>query len=148
MGLIRDLGQGPVALDTAVFICFLEEHPRFLPIVEPLFHEIDEGRKEGLTSILTLLEVLVVPYRAGDLELIRRYEALLTGSRGIRMVGIDRKLLHGAALLRARHRLRTPDALQIAAGLLRGCKTFVTNDRDLPEISGLRILQLRDYLKK
>ena len=146
--MIDDLGNGPVAIDTAVFIYFLEEHPRFLPLVEPLFREIDEGRRKGFTSSLTLLEVLVVPYRAGDLGLVRRYEALLTGNRGIHMVEIDRGHLHAAALLRARYRLRTPDAIQIAAALVGGCKAFVTNDRDFPDIPGLRILQLSDYLRK
>jgi hypothetical protein len=61
MGLIRELGKGAVALDPAVFIYFLEEHGDYLPVVEPLFKEIGEGRREAITSSLTLLEVLVVP---------------------------------------------------------------------------------------
>jgi hypothetical protein len=36
MGLMADLGGGPVGVDTAVFIYFIEEHPQFLPLVEPL----------------------------------------------------------------------------------------------------------------
>lgn len=148
MGLIHDLGRGAVALDTVVFIYLLEEHREYLPIIEPLFEEIDQGRREAVTSSLTLLEVLVVPYRAGDLDLAHRYETLLTGSRGLRMVEIDRDRLKAAALLRAKHRLRTPDAIQTGAALWSGCKTFVTNDRDLPEIPGLQIIQLRDYLSK
>jgi hypothetical protein len=35
MGLMADLGGGPVGVDTAVFIYFIEEHPQFLPLVEP-----------------------------------------------------------------------------------------------------------------
>ena len=61
MGLMADLGGGAVGVDTAVFIYFIEEHPQFLPLVEPLFREVNEGRKELVTSALTLLEVLVVP---------------------------------------------------------------------------------------
>jgi predicted nucleic acid-binding protein len=146
MGLIRDLGKGTVALDSAVFIYFLEEHGAYLPVVEPLFEEIDAGRRNAITSILTLLEVLVVPLRIGDLDLSRRYEALLTRSRGLRTVEIDREQLKAAALLRARYRLRTPDAIQLGAALSSGGEAFVTNDRDLPAIPGLRIIQLRDYL--
>ena len=33
MGLMADLGRGPVAVDTAIFIYFIEEQPRFLPLV-------------------------------------------------------------------------------------------------------------------
>ena len=80
---MNDLGRGPVGVDTAIFIYFIEEHPTFLPLVEPLFREADGGRRELVTSALTLLEVLVVPYRSGDHLLAARYEAILTRSRGI-----------------------------------------------------------------
>ena len=66
MGLMADLGRGPVGVDTVIFIYFIEEHPQFLPLLEPLFREVDNGRREVVTSALTLLEVLVVPYRSGD----------------------------------------------------------------------------------
>ena len=54
MGWMNDLGRGPVGVDTAIFICFIEEHPTFLPLVEPLFLETDGGRRELVTSALTL----------------------------------------------------------------------------------------------
>ena len=38
-----------------------------------------------------------------------------------------------------------PDALQLAAALSSGCKTFVTNDRRLPAVPGLRVVQLSQY---
>ena len=66
MGLIADLGPGSIGVDTAIFIYFIEENPRFLPAVVPLFQEADQGKRDLLTSALTLLEVLVVPYRAGN----------------------------------------------------------------------------------
>jgi len=66
MGLMADLGHRPVGVDTAIFIYFIEERPQFLPLVEQLFREADEGHRELITSALTLLEVLVVPYRSGD----------------------------------------------------------------------------------
>lgn len=147
MGLRDDLGPGPTALDTAPFIYFIEEHPEFVPLVAPVFEDVDAGRREVATSGLTLLEVLVVPYRAGNLALAERYEALLTRSRGVRLVEIGRGALRMAAQLRAVHpSVRTPDALQLAAALSAGCSAFVTNDRDLPALPGLRILKLRDYL--
>lgn len=147
MELMADLGRGPVAADTAIFIYFIEEHPRFLPSLEPLFREIDSGRRELITSALTLLEVLVVPYRSGDHLLAGRYEALLTRSRGVRVAEISRDHLRAAAQLRAATGVKTPDALQLVAALAAGCATFLTNDRELPAIRGLRILQLSSYDK-
>ncbi len=146
MGLTADLGQGSVAIDTAIFIYFIEEHPRFLPFVLPLFEEADRGKRELVTSGITLLEVLVVPYRVGDIQLAERYELLLTRSRGIRMMDIDRGHLRAAAQLRAATGLKTPDALQLVCAIAAGCKTFVTNDRGFPQIPSLRVIELSSYV--
>ncbi len=44
VGLIADLGSGPVGVDTAVIIYFIEEESRFLDPVEVLFKEV---RQDG-----------------------------------------------------------------------------------------------------
>jgi predicted nucleic acid-binding protein len=147
MGLMNDLGRGPVGVDTAIFIYFIEEHPTFLPLLEPLFREVDDGRRELVTSALTLLEVLVVPYRSGDHLLGGRYEAILTRSRGIKVADISRDHLRAAAQLRAATGVKTPDSLQLVAALAAKCSTFLTNDRDLPALPGIRILQLNSYAR-
>jgi predicted nucleic acid-binding protein len=147
VGLMADLGRGPAGVDTVVFIYFIEEHPQFLPLLEPLFREVDDGRRELVTSALTLLEVLVVPYRSGDYLLAGRYGALLTQSRGVRVAEISRSQLRAAAQLRATTGVKTPDSLRLVAALAAGCSTFLTNDRDLPGIPGLRVLQLSSYVK-
>ena len=146
MGLIADLGPGSIAVDTALFIYFIEEHPRFLPVIVPLFREADQDKRDLVTSALTLLEVLVVPYRAGNRPLAERYEALLTRSRGIRLVELTREQLRAAAQLRAATGVKTPDALQLVAALGTGCTTFLTNDRRLPPVPGLRVIQLSSYV--
>jgi len=147
MGLMADIGRGPVGVDTSIFIYFIEEHRQFLPLLQPLFQEVDDGRKAMVTSALTLLEVLVVPYRSGDHILAKRYEALLTQSRGVRIAEISRDHLRAAAQLRAATGVKTPDALQLVAALAAECAAFLTNDRHLPTIPGLRILQLASYVK-
>ena len=145
MGLIADLGPGAAAVDSAVFIYFIEDDPQYAPIVRPLFEQADRSERQLVTSALTLLEVLVVPLRAGDRQLAERYENLLTRGRGLRLVDITRAQLEAAASLRAVTGARTPDALQLAAAISTGCKTFVTNDRRLPAVPGLRVVQLSQY---
>ena len=113
MGLIEDLGSGPVGGDTAIFIYFIEEHPQFLPLIEPLFLQVDEGRLELITSALTSLEVLVVPDRNGGRALAGRYESILTRSRGVGMVDISRDYLRAAVQLRAARKVKTPDSPQL-----------------------------------
>jgi predicted nucleic acid-binding protein len=146
VGLIDDLKPGPVALDTQIFIYFIEEDDRFLPLVKPLFEAVDRGELVGVTSGLTLMEVLVVPYRSGNSALADRYESLLTTSRGLRFVEVDRRLLKAAAQLRATFKFKPPDAIQVAAALVGDCKWFLTNDRRIPAVPSLKFLQLKNYL--
>ena len=79
--------------------------------VAPLFDAADLGELELVTSTLTLLEVLIVSYRAGAVALAERYEALLTRGRGIRLIDLTRDQLRLAVRLRATTGASTPDAL-------------------------------------
>lgn len=146
MGLIDDLEPGPAALDTPIFIYFIEEDRRYLPLIKPLFEAIDRGDLSAVTSGLSLMEVLVAPYRSGNSALADRYESLLTHSRGLRFIEVDRRLLKVAAQLRATCKLKPPDAIQVASALVGDCQSFLTNDRRIRGIPGLKILQLKSYL--
>jgi predicted nucleic acid-binding protein len=146
VGLIADLGPGAVAVDTAIFIYFIEEHPAYLPLVLPLFEEADQGKRTLCTSALTLLEVLVVPYGRLDVRLAQHYERLLTRSRGVKLVESTREQTRVAAQLRALTAVKTPDALQFACAAVSGCRTFLTNDRALPDLPDLRVVQLSTYV--
>lgn len=146
MELVEAVGVGPVGLDTAIFIYFIEEHPRYLSALQAIFARLDAGELRAVTSAVTLGEVLVVPYRVRDFALAERYESLLTRSRGLVFRDLDRQLLRAAAQLRASTGMRMPDALQVAAALGGQCSTFLTNDRRVPSIPGLDILQLDDLV--
>jgi predicted nucleic acid-binding protein len=61
------------------------------------------------------------------------------------LLPVDRETAEIGAVLRAKHRLRTPDALQVAAALNAGCEVFLTNDKRLQRLDGLRVLVLDDY---
>jgi len=146
LGLLTDLGEGPVALDTSIFIYFIEEHPKYLPLVDPVFEAIGAGELDAVTSSLTLLETLVVPFRFANTVLVDRYEAVLTNSRGVRLIDLDLDFLRAAAHVRAATRAKTPDAIQAAAALAGGCRVLLANDRRFPRIPGLQVLRLDDYL--
>ena len=145
MGLVDDVGDGPVAVDTAPFIYFVEQHPQYLATVRPLFEAVSRGEQRIITSSLTLLELLVVPYRNDDLVLAARYETLLGRTPGIRLAHLTPPVLRAAAHLRATTKLKTPDALQIATATTHGCSVFLTNDARIPAIAGLRTVMLDSY---
>src|SRR5262245_18315757 len=100
MALIDNSGAGPVGVHPAAFIYYIEENSRYLSSIEPLFAAADAGSILLVASALTLLEVLVLPYRSGDVQLAMRYEAVLTASRGVHMIDLTRDHLRLAAQLR------------------------------------------------
>jgi predicted nucleic acid-binding protein len=138
------LGDGPVGLDTSIFIYFIEQSPEWLPFLRPVFLAASAGKRSLVTSDLTLLEVLVLPFRLGNMALAEQYEALLTQSRGLSMLSIEKSHLRVAAQLQARYKLRAPDSLQVATALVEKCTAFVTNDRRIPQIPGISIVQLSE----
>ncbi|MEM3433073.1 MAG: PIN domain-containing protein [Candidatus Methanomethyliaceae archaeon] len=78
-----------LAADTMVFIYYLGDHPRYAALLQPLFQAWEEGRAEGVTSVLTLLEILVKPLREGRPEVARDYRDLLTTYPELALVPVD-----------------------------------------------------------
>ena len=148
MGLIDDLGSGFVGLHTPPFIYFIEEHPKYLSVVRPVFAAIANGKLTGVTSALTLLETLVQPYRVGNAPLAEQYAAFLTRSYGLRCEEISSAVLRAAAQLRAMYNTKPPEAIQLATALAANCSVYLTNARTLPAVPGIRILQVRSYLPR
>jgi predicted nucleic acid-binding protein len=146
VGLLSDLGPGPVGLDSSIFIYFIEGKQHFLPILDPLFSAIEAGELAVVTSSLTLLEVLVRPLRLNLPTLADEYEQILRRSSGIMLVPMSPRLLRLAAHLRAATAMKTPDAIQLASALIAGCTSFLTNDQRIPPVPGIRIVLAGHYL--
>ncbi len=144
MGWVDALPGAVVALDTATFIYYAEEHPRYVSLVEPLFDALDHGRLHAVASTVALLEVLVVPLRNGDTDLAQAYRDILLGSEALTLIPVLPEIAEQAAQLRAQYQVRTPDALHLATALHAGATHFITNDDRLPAVSGIHIVLLDD----
>lgn len=131
-----------LAFDTAPIIYFMEAHPRYDALVSAIFERVARGELEGLTSVISLTEVLVHPIQQGNQTLGDLYTDLLLHSEHFETVPIDAATAGYAAKLRAKHQIRTPDALQVASALTAGCDAFLTNDAKLLRVTELRVLVL------
>lgn len=68
-------------------------------------------------------------------------------SRGLTLMDFSFDQLRAAAHLRGvRPQVRTPDALQLAAAVGARCTALVSNDRRMPSLPRLPVLQLSDYV--
>jgi predicted nucleic acid-binding protein len=129
-----------LAFDTAPIIYFIERHPAYVTIMREIFRRVVTANLRGCTSVITLTEVLTLPRRAGDVQVANTSIDLLVRGRDIMLVSIDPATADLAADLRARYRLRTADALQLAAAIRAGSQAIVTNDMTLRRVSELAVL--------
>ena len=131
-----------LGLDTSPIIYFVEANPTYDALVTEVFKRIRDNNLTGVTSVITLTEVLVQPLRHGARVLQEEYRKLLLHSANFDVRPIDVAVAERAADFRARYNLRTPDALQIAVALAADCQAILCNDGLMARVTELRVLVL------
>jgi predicted nucleic acid-binding protein len=132
---IRDIEDGVnIALDTVVFVYFLERHIHHFPIIKKLFHRIEKGQIKGLMSSLVYTELLIPAYRAGRSDLAMQTFNYLSRFPNLATVSVLPPISREAARLRATYNLRTPDALHAATALHQKADLILTNDKHFKRI--------------
>ncbi|MEO0984636.1 MAG: type II toxin-antitoxin system VapC family toxin [Cyanobacteria bacterium J06639_14] len=145
MGTLSLPDASVVYIDTSVVIYSVEQVEGYSELLEPLWNQLWTGALHVLSSELILLESLVLPLRLDNEQLVKAYKRLLLSSR-VQLLPITQTILREAAQLRARTRLKTPDAVHVATGLSVNCTMFLTNDEQLRTVSGLPTVVLSDLL--
>ena len=134
-----------VHVDANVLIYRVEAIEPYATASEPLWQALQDGECEVVTSELTILEVLVLPFRNRDRTLAELYRSLLS-TEGFSCLPIDRGTLELAAEVRARFRLRTPDAIHAASAIRSGASMFLSNDVAFRKVDGLNVIILGDLI--
>lgn len=147
MGWLEQLHGKVVAIDTAAFIYYFEDHADFAPLLHPLFQELEAGRIGAVTSVISLLEVLIHPLRQGDEKLASQYQDTLLSHPHLTTLAVNYVIAQAAAELRAERNLKTPDAIQLATAIISNASAFITNDRDFGDAPPIEIVTLRELLK-
>lgn len=147
MGL-RELDQALaeahlIFVDTNIFIYHLADHVDYGGMAAKILKWIETGQGVGLTSVVTLSELLVLPAKSGNVDAVLSYETYLLNFPNLQVVSVDNIVAHESALIRATTGLPTPDAFQLAIAVVYGADLVITNDKRWREHAHYpRILQL------
>lgn len=119
-----------VYIDACIAIYLVEEHAEYAARIE--------DRLRGSTvriaySPLVKMECLVLPMRQKRMELIERFHDFFALNQPL---SITDAVFGRATELRARHGLKTPDALHLATAQHYGCTALWTNDDRLNKVAG------------
>jgi predicted nucleic acid-binding protein len=135
--------QPRVYLDANIFIAAYEMQGARSDHAWWLLEAIEDGELLGVTSELTLAEVLVRPIEEQDHDLVRVYQDILSQADVLEVPSVTRQVLIEAATLRSMRRsLRLPDAIHVASARLNACSHIVSDDRRLPFAPGVELVQL------
>ena len=135
-----------IGLDTSVFIYELEENRQYIEKVHPVFRWLEKPSSSASTSTITMLELLVHPYRKADIDTVNRFYALLSTYPNLHWVELTLPVADAAARMRAEFNLKTPDAVQAASALAFQATGFISNDPAFKRLKNLEVLILDDLL--
>jgi predicted nucleic acid-binding protein len=146
MGLTSQLYGKKVFIDTAPFIYYIEGNIQYQNILNKLFKLNSTGEIFFATSVLTLLELLVVPIRNKRFDLVEQYENIFSNSTSLELIEINLKISKLAAEFRAQFNFKTPDAIQLASASLSKADFFLTNDKQLKQ-NKIKTIVLQEVIK-
>jgi len=105
---------------------------------------VSRGECFAITSVISLLEGLVLPICNQDTWLIRKFHKFFYQTR-IKTIEITAQVAEGAAELRAVHKIQIADSIQLATALDTKSAYFLTNDKALTIVPGVKVLVLDEF---
>lgn len=131
-----------IALDTNLFIYLVEKNQNYFSTVKLLFDKIQKGQLIGVTSSLIYTEVLSNPLKEENTAVADRYNVLLATFPNLIIKDVDKDIAIISAKLRAKYKIKTPDAIFIATGIAENADAFITNDNQLKKIKEIKVTLL------
>jgi predicted nucleic acid-binding protein len=124
-----------LAIDTNCFVYLFESEGsrRAEFLASEVFGAFAVGKRTGVTSTLTIAELLVRPYEVGDSSTATALRSAMEGMPGLDLLGVDLGVADDAARIRGRTGLYLADAVQVATALRGRADALLTNDRHLAD---------------
>ncbi len=127
-------GHNVIGLDAGVFILHFKGDPTYHPTTTKILSLIEAGQVKGVTSILTLFDLLEGPKRAKNFELVEKYTFLLATFPNLLVVPIDQEVVAFASTIKVEYKLSSPTAIQVASAILKDATIFITIDESMTQM--------------
>ena len=131
-----------VYFDTNIFIYLLEHHSDLGEVCLSIVQSAVDKELDGYSGDLVLAELLVKPLKDNNARAVKAVKDLFLIETRIELLPHKRSTFETAALLCANYKIKLPDALHIATAIENHIEVFLTNDREIPSIPEITVLQL------
>ena len=128
-----------IALDTNIFIYYLNRTSIYHSQAEELFKKLQSGEFKAVTSILTLTELLSFSISEQGLKILERYFSDIPNTK---LMEVNFEIATKAAKIRREQGIKLVDSIQLATALSAKAQVFITNDQKLKQFKKLEVLLL------
>ena len=132
-----------VFVDTAPFIYFIEKdsnNPQYYERVKKFFENVYNKDKKFVSSVITIEEYFVFPYRNKEYAYIDMFYRLIEITN-MEIIEINQEIAKKAAQIRAEYKgFKAMDALQLSIASMSKCDLFLTNDKQLKQFREIECL--------
>ncbi|MCI9107025.1 MAG: PIN domain-containing protein [Lachnospiraceae bacterium] len=132
-----------VFVDTAPFIYFIEKdsnNPQYYERVKKFFENGYNKDKKFVSSVITIEEYFVFPYRNKEYAYIDMFYRLIEITN-MEIIEINQEIAKKAAQIRAEYKgFKAMDALQLSIASMSKCDLFLTNDKQLKQFREIECL--------
>ena len=135
-------GFKKVFIDTAPYIYFFNRNDQFYGKTKSFISRCVEDEIPMVSSVITLEEYSVKPYRDDEKESLDMFYGLLNDT-DTEIIKIDDLIADEAAKIRAKYEgFKAMDSLQLASAVAAGADLFLTNDKQLRHFDGIKVMTL------
>jgi len=131
-----------VYFDANIFIYLLEHHPDLGEVCLSIVQSAVDKELDGYSGDLVFAELLVKPLKENNARAVQAVKDLFTNDTRIELLPHTKTAFITAAHLRANYKIKLPDALHIATAIENHMDVFLTNDREIPAMREITVLQL------
>jgi|ERR1051326_310007 predicted nucleic acid-binding protein len=119
--------------DTMLFVYWLEDQPQHADRVHQIWTAMEARGDTLCSSVFTVGEVMVGPYKRGRLDVASEMREFLQAPH-VELIPFTIDTADRYARIRADHRVSAPDAIHLASAAQAGVELFLTNDHRLQRV--------------
>lgn len=131
-----------VLIDSNIIIYLTEEIQPYFPLSQELFSMIENGETEAIISILSVVEIMQGPLKAGKKAMAKEVQNYLVNFPNSKCIDINLDVLQhiGSDESVNWKTLRAIDSMIIASGLHCDVDLFISNDRHFQKALSSEVL--------
>jgi predicted nucleic acid-binding protein len=129
-----------IFLDTNVFIAILNEELNWRHAKEVLLN-VHNGKHTGYTSVICISEILSGFYSADEVEKGEKFLQDVNAINNLKITDIDLAIAKEAAKIRAKYKIKLPDAMIASSCKIHKCK-LITQDEHFKKIKEIEVISI------